>query len=384
MVPNIIFVFIITIFTGYLTFLSTKGGFTDDRFSSLGKKFTRRGLKAVTTLIFITGLLVCQEINSDFIQKSQTTALMDEIKIRNELVEKGINEGIDSLNGQNKDLKKLTDSLYINSELQKIKITDLLEQNISLAIQLTESSKKLAFPLPKKLQFLGFVLKIKTDSLKKFIPELRNQFETNYGQKNYERVRRSKSHGFQLAYNSYSKELQNLFDGKRLVIHLNIQNEKSIDSLEPITNLHWAFETKFSLKNEDVNFSYVIDNSSNTDYFQLILMKANLDNVSPTPKNSEPLRVFNGISSATELCNKIVRVSVYLGNNRIVRPTNISFSHFKLRDENNRIYEVEYEGTKTYKRYWDETLFRTVFPNKEVENPWQIEYLEGKFKCLDF
>ena len=64
-VPNIVFILLIAINTAFLTFLTTKGGLTDKRFSHPWKRLTKRGKKVLFILIAMGLLLILQEWNTN-------------------------------------------------------------------------------------------------------------------------------------------------------------------------------------------------------------------------------------------------------------------------------------------------------------------------------
>lgn len=62
-IPNLIFALLLAIGTGYLTFLTTKGGLTDNRHSKLWRRLTKRGKIVLAVLFGIASILTLQEIN---------------------------------------------------------------------------------------------------------------------------------------------------------------------------------------------------------------------------------------------------------------------------------------------------------------------------------
>lgn len=101
--PNILFVIFVAIATSYLTFLTTKGGLTDNRFSGFWKKLTRRGKTVLFVLFAIAILLVLQEINAKIIERKREKEndkkdllLKKERNERDSTVTAGIKVGVDS------------------------------------------------------------------------------------------------------------------------------------------------------------------------------------------------------------------------------------------------------------------------------------------------
>jgi hypothetical protein len=95
-IPNIIFVVLIAISTGYLTFLTTKGGLTDNRFIKPWEKLTQRGKIVFFILFMIFVLLVSQEWNNQNREKRNNSVLKKERDDRDSVITEGIKAGVDS------------------------------------------------------------------------------------------------------------------------------------------------------------------------------------------------------------------------------------------------------------------------------------------------
>lgn len=89
-IPNIVFVILIGISTAYLTFLTTKGGLTDNKFSNVLKKLTYRGRLVLSVLFFILFLLISQELNNQNINHNKDLILTKERNQRDEFIKRGI------------------------------------------------------------------------------------------------------------------------------------------------------------------------------------------------------------------------------------------------------------------------------------------------------
>lgn len=130
-VSNIIFLISLTILTGYLTFLTTKGGLTNNRQNNIWKKLTLRGKTVFFTLLSMLIILVFQEINSQNSNFNKTYQIKQEQSYRDSIVAVGIRNGIDSSNS------KLFRDLSIAFASQNLKI-DTLNNTVSI---LTDSIK---------------------------------------------------------------------------------------------------------------------------------------------------------------------------------------------------------------------------------------------------
>jgi hypothetical protein len=143
-IPNIVFVFLIAIATGYLTFLTTKGGLTDNRYSAIWKKFTKRGKYVFLTLLFITSILILQEWNTQIksTQKEEEikvegnkrdSLLKKEIKLRDSIITTQVSKGIDSSR------KKLFEDISIAFATQGL-VLDTVRKRVE---KISDSSKKI-------------------------------------------------------------------------------------------------------------------------------------------------------------------------------------------------------------------------------------------------
>jgi len=383
-IPNIIFVFTLAILTAYLTFLSTKGSLTNNTYSGIWKILTKRGKIVLFVLTTILITLVLQELNNQFINKNRDADLHQEIGKRTSIINEGIRHGIDSISKQNSKLKKTVETLNLNSEQQKVKIIELYKQNTDLAIQLSKSSKKLSLPLPNELKVIGLSFIIQSEGLKKFLPEIRNTLL--HKDKKGVWFHSDSEMGMQLRDGQYNKELQNIFDEKRLVIKLSMGDEMYFGENAYKSNFGWSFETKMSLKNNNSNFFYYFNKLKKEEYFRLSLRNASLGK----PEQSSGISIANGLSSAADLCDKKVWIFIVAGGNGTsngdteFRAPIISISNLTVRDNNNKDYEIEIDGFKTYDLYWDDSFMKRASQNENFENPIPVTYVSGIFKCKSF
>ena len=95
-IPNIYYVLNLAATTAILTFLTTKGGLTDNRFSKPWEKLTTRGKQVFLLLIFMTILLALQEWNSQTKNDEKDAALESETHQRDSVITNGIRQGVDS------------------------------------------------------------------------------------------------------------------------------------------------------------------------------------------------------------------------------------------------------------------------------------------------
>src|SRR5258705_10506961 len=95
-IPNVIFILLIAINTVFLTFLTTKGGLTDNRFSHPWKRLTKRGKKVLLILIIMGLLLLAQEWNTNASNDRKEITLKTEREQKDSIITDGIKKGVDS------------------------------------------------------------------------------------------------------------------------------------------------------------------------------------------------------------------------------------------------------------------------------------------------
>jgi hypothetical protein len=95
-IPNIVFVLSIAVTTAILTFLTTKGGLTDNRFSKPWLRLTKRGKKVFFLLVIMVVLLAIQEWNSQAKSDKKDNLLKKERTQRDSIITEGIQHGVDS------------------------------------------------------------------------------------------------------------------------------------------------------------------------------------------------------------------------------------------------------------------------------------------------
>ena len=95
-IPNIFFVILLAALTGYLTFLTTKGSLTDDRYTKTWTRLTKRGKTVFWVLLIIAVLLALQEYNNQLISDNKDQLLNAENEKRDSVVTAGIKAGVDS------------------------------------------------------------------------------------------------------------------------------------------------------------------------------------------------------------------------------------------------------------------------------------------------
>jgi hypothetical protein len=121
--PNIYFIIAIGIATAYLTFLTTKGGLTNNSYKKLWKKLTFRGWLVLFVLLSMIGILVLQEINNQNINDNKDEALSKETAERDSIITFGIKSGVDS------NRRKLFDDLSKSFAAQNLRL-DTLENTV--------------------------------------------------------------------------------------------------------------------------------------------------------------------------------------------------------------------------------------------------------------
>lgn len=131
--PNIFFVVLIAIATGYLTFLTTKGGLTNNRFSNFWKRITKRGKLVLFILVIILLLLVGQEWNSQTENYKRNLSLKKERDQRDSIITERVRKGIDSSSN------KLYNDVVMAFQKQELRL-DTVNKNVE---RIRDSSKSI-------------------------------------------------------------------------------------------------------------------------------------------------------------------------------------------------------------------------------------------------
>lgn len=118
-IPNIVFILIIAILTVFLTFLTTKGGLTDNRHSKLWEKLTQQGKYVISLLVFIAITLIAQEVNNQNSNKNKDFLLKKEQENRDSIITTRVNIGVESSS------KRLFENLSKAFSSQNLKIDTL-------------------------------------------------------------------------------------------------------------------------------------------------------------------------------------------------------------------------------------------------------------------
>ncbi|KKL95356.1 hypothetical protein LCGC14_1855400 [marine sediment metagenome] len=121
--PNIIFVILIGISTAYLTFLTTKGGLTNNKFKGVWKRLTIRGKYVFFTLLSFLLILIGQELNTKALSNQKDLLLKKERLERDYTITAGIKKGVESTS---KDLFEALSKAFAQQELS----LDTLKNNI--------------------------------------------------------------------------------------------------------------------------------------------------------------------------------------------------------------------------------------------------------------
>ncbi len=121
--PNIWFIILIALLTSYLTFLTTKGGLTDNRNKGVWKRLTSRGKKVFFVLLTILFVLVVQEWNNINSSNLKDSLLKNEQRQRDSIIEQKLTYATDSIN------KKYYQNISIAFSKQDLKL-DTLNQTI--------------------------------------------------------------------------------------------------------------------------------------------------------------------------------------------------------------------------------------------------------------
>ena len=132
-IPNIWFVILLALLTGYVTFLTAKGGLTDNRHNNHWKRLSKRGKKVLSILILIALVLTLQEINTQSKTRLSENTLRKEQLKQDSLITEGINKGVDSSR------KKLFEDISKAFLIQELKL-DTVKKEI---VRIRDSAKNI-------------------------------------------------------------------------------------------------------------------------------------------------------------------------------------------------------------------------------------------------
>ena len=124
-IPNLVFVILIAILTGYLTFLTTKGGLTNNRFSGFWRRLTLRGRIVIFVLFFMLLILIAQEYNNKNISNKNDFLIQKERDQRDSIITEKVRSGIDA------NRKKLFEDLSKAFAKQELRI-DTVKKTIDI------------------------------------------------------------------------------------------------------------------------------------------------------------------------------------------------------------------------------------------------------------
>lgn len=254
----------------------------------------------------------------------------------------------------------------------KLKSDDANKALEGLKKQSDEASKdisKLSFPLPNKLIPSQLTIVVNSDGIKKFLPELRKlapkvdeSMIEKYGIENIDPT-------VGLGYGFVSDEVMNVFDGKIITINVNILDNSVIKKMK--RKFMWYFDVKVSLKNKEGSFlSFEQKYAKGTEDLVLQLYQIN---------NSElrnNIKSFGGISSALELCDKKVWISISLDGRGVEIPI-YSLSRLSFKDNNSKDYEILITGTEVRQ-------FEVPSVGNKPAQTFDSTYMTGIINCLSF
>lgn len=147
LIPNVYFILLIAFFTAYLTFLTAKGGLTDNRYKKLWKRLTKRGKLVSLVLLIISVLLIAQELalqKKNRLQdkeiaiekKKNDSILKKEQIIKDSVIAAEIKKGVDS---SSKKLFEDISKAFANQSLQLDTVNKSIEKIKSSAKAVTNN-----------------------------------------------------------------------------------------------------------------------------------------------------------------------------------------------------------------------------------------------------
>lgn len=250
------------------------------------------------------------------------------------------------------------------------------EQTNRIEETLDRETNNLSYPLPSELKCTDLIVTIKPEGLNKYLPALREKFNSDSLLKQHHGKGEFLNVNFPLKPKEVNDELIETFQDKEIHISLQIGDEKG-----PFNNenrkLVWTFNARTSLDDANTHLLYFLDyENEQKEYFRF-----SLGNGKRIDSNGE-LRLFSGLKSALELCGQTVHLSFQIGNNQTLFPPIISIKHLAFRDNNSKDYYIEFDGFTTV-RHSNEGIMKRS-PDLKIAPYHDVIFLTGKIKCSSF
>ncbi|WP_158845070.1 hypothetical protein [Algibacter sp. L1A34] len=94
-IPNVVFIVLIVLSTLYLTFLTSKGGLTNNKYKGFLKRITYRGKLVFVVSLSMSLILIVQDYNNSNLNRNGELLLHEEQFQRDSLITDGIKKGVD-------------------------------------------------------------------------------------------------------------------------------------------------------------------------------------------------------------------------------------------------------------------------------------------------
>lgn len=256
-IPNIVFVILIAISTGYLTFLTTKGSLTSDNHSRLWDKLTKRGKIVFFLLIAIAIILSYQEYNNQVSNENKDILLTKERNQRDSLVTNGINSGVES------NSNRLFNKLSLAFANQNLKI-DTLKNTV---VKIKGSVKPTINNYPQDVPVFSIEAKgVRLKSLQNANYEYEVDFRSlDAGSANY----KVDAHMFtEYQNNTYSLTKPNLLANVKIPKNGKWTIGFQVNSVIPIKNIYLYFVGNYTtldgIKSYPIDDIYLYEESNKT------------------------------------------------------------------------------------------------------------------------
>ncbi len=118
-IPNVVFIIIIAISTGFLTFLTTKGRLTKRNPPKSWGNLTQSGKYVIYLLAFMAIILITQELNNQNSNENKNLLLKKEQENRDSIITSRVNIGVESTS------RRLFDNLSKAFSAQNLKFDTL-------------------------------------------------------------------------------------------------------------------------------------------------------------------------------------------------------------------------------------------------------------------
>lgn len=241
---------------------------------------------------------------------------------------------------------------------------------------------ELSYPFPSELIPIDMEIVLHSDGFNELLPELLEIAKIDSSK--FDKGRKYGSSTTGLGYGFVSNDVMKTFDGKSITLIVDGTDDGPMNA--GTKGFVWQFKTDILLREkQEHHLSFRVNYSSEEPYELFLRLR-----ISDKSEQLGTIRVFKGISSALELCDRKVWIHIYLDDTGVKIPV-YTIKSLSFRDNHSNDYKVDIEGTETYQRKMDysKLLESTDDPmiKSSISRLPSIDertFMIGQIKCLSF